>query len=217
MADGAAGSSDATRPRCAAHGATRSSGWARSPRRSRRPSSCSAATTACSTSTTRSTAHLPSTRHRRRDRRAGCSPTCPACSASRSATSGRAARARRSTTMLADLDGGRGGAPAGRRHHYATWPSRCSGEVGRTAAWGAVGARCCRSAVLDPLEHDGVRRQRRQPPFAARVLRRPVRRPRAARRPQFPGHAFAPAAELWSTTGDLGRWASFCAEPAPRC
>ncbi|HKG50007.1 MAG TPA: serine hydrolase domain-containing protein [Actinomycetales bacterium] len=33
--------------------------------------------------------------------------------------------------------------------------------------------------------------------------------------PPFPGHAFAPAAELWSTPADLARWAAFWADPDP--
>jgi CubicO group peptidase (beta-lactamase class C family) len=33
--------------------------------------------------------------------------------------------------------------------------------------------------------------------------------------PPFPGYAFAPAAELWSTPADLARWASFWADPDP--
>jgi CubicO group peptidase (beta-lactamase class C family) len=33
--------------------------------------------------------------------------------------------------------------------------------------------------------------------------------------PLFPGHAFGPAADLWSTATDLGRWAAFWADPDP--
>jgi hypothetical protein len=33
--------------------------------------------------------------------------------------------------------------------------------------------------------------------------------------PLFPGFAFAPAAELWTTSADLGRWAAFWADPDP--
>jgi CubicO group peptidase (beta-lactamase class C family) len=40
-------------------------------------------------------------------------------------------------------------------------------------------------------------------PYADRLLEEPL----------FPGHAFAPAAELWTTTRDLARWATFWADP----
>ena len=62
------------------------------------------------------------------------------------------------------------------------------------------GPRCCRTRVLDPLEMRRTSTVRRSPPFAARVLRRPLRRARCVEEPEFPGNAFAPAAELWSTT-----------------
>jgi CubicO group peptidase (beta-lactamase class C family) len=40
-------------------------------------------------------------------------------------------------------------------------------------------------------------------PYADRLLAEPL----------FPGNAFAPAAELWTTAADLGRWAAFWADP----
>jgi hypothetical protein len=40
-------------------------------------------------------------------------------------------------------------------------------------------------------------------PYADRVVAEPL----------FPGHAFAPAAELWTTSADLARWAAFWADP----
>jgi CubicO group peptidase (beta-lactamase class C family) len=42
-------------------------------------------------------------------------------------------------------------------------------------------------------------------PYADRLLAEPL----------FPGNAFAPAAELWTTAADLGRWAAFWADPVP--
>ena len=42
-------------------------------------------------------------------------------------------------------------------------------------------------------------------PYADRLLPEPL----------FPGYAFAPAAELWTTAADLARWAVFWADPDP--
>ena len=42
-------------------------------------------------------------------------------------------------------------------------------------------------------------------PYADRLIAEPL----------FPGNAFAPAAELWTTATDLARWAAFWADPQP--
>ena len=68
-----------------------------------------------------------------------------------------------------------------------------------------------RTRVLEPL---GMRRTtpRRTPPYANGYFTDPYA-DRLLAEPEFPGNAFAPAAELWSTVDDLTRWAAFIAEP----
>ena len=112
--------------------------------------------------------------------------------------------------LLAGLDEAEAVLPPGRRHHYSNLAFALLGEVVarlRGAPWAEV----LQERVLDPLE---MRRTStvRQPPFAAGYFVEPYTG-RAVEEAEFPGHGFAPAAELWSTTGDLGRWASFIAEP----
>jgi CubicO group peptidase (beta-lactamase class C family) len=99
------------------------------------------------------------------------------------------------------------------RWHYSNLAFALLGQVVarvRGATWEDVlGER-----LLEPL---GLRRTTCGPagpvargyfvdPYADRLLPEPL----------FPGHAFAPAAELWSTSADLGRWAAFWADPDPQ-
>jgi CubicO group peptidase (beta-lactamase class C family) len=67
--------------------------------------------------------------------------------------------------------------------------------------------------VLRPL---GMARTtpRRTPPYAEGYLTDPYA-DRLLAEPEFPGNAFAPAAELWTTVDDLSRWAAFLADPDP--
>lgn len=112
--------------------------------------------------------------------------------------------------LLAGLAEAEAVLPPARRHHYSNLAYALLGEVVarvRQAPWDEVLAR----RVLGPLGMNATTTRRREPyargyftdPYADRLL------PEA----EFPGHAFAPAAELWSTVDDLGRWASFVADP----
>ncbi len=100
--------------------------------------------------------------------------------------------------------------PPGRRHHYSNLAFALLGEVVsrlRHQSWDEA----LRERVLTPL---GMTRTtpRRTAPYAQGYLTDPYA-DRLLPEPEFPGNAFAPAAELWSTTGDLGRWAIFLADP----
>jgi CubicO group peptidase (beta-lactamase class C family) len=100
--------------------------------------------------------------------------------------------------------------PPARRHHYSNLAYALLGEVVarlRGQPWAEV----LQTRILDPLEMRRTTTARRGP-FAKGYFVDPYTN-QAVEEAEFPGHAFAPAAELWSTTGDLGRWASFIAEP----
>ena len=99
--------------------------------------------------------------------------------------------------------------PAG-RHHYSNLAYALLGEVVsvlRREPWEDA----LRTRVLEPL---GMRRTtpRRTPPYANGYFTDPYA-DRLLAEPEFPGNAFAPAAELWSTVDDLARWAAFIADP----
>jgi CubicO group peptidase (beta-lactamase class C family) len=96
------------------------------------------------------------------------------------------------------------------RWHYSNLAFALLGQVVAEVR-GTTWEEALRSRLLDPL---GLRRTTTAPappvargyfpdPYADRLLPEPL----------FPGHAFAPAAELWTTTADLARWAAFWAEP----
>jgi CubicO group peptidase (beta-lactamase class C family) len=100
--------------------------------------------------------------------------------------------------------------PPGRRWHYSNLAFALLGEVVarlRGSSWEDV----LQGRILDPL---GLRRTttRRSAPFAVGYFTDPYA-DRLLEEPEFPGNAFAPAGELWSTPADLGRWASFLAAP----
>jgi CubicO group peptidase (beta-lactamase class C family) len=112
--------------------------------------------------------------------------------------------------LLSGLQDAEAVLPPARRHHYSNLAFALLGEVVarlRGQPWADV----LQARVLDPLE---MRRTTtsRQAPYAAGYFIDPYTN-RAIEEAEFPGHAFAPAAELWSTTADLGRWACFIAEP----
>lgn len=112
--------------------------------------------------------------------------------------------------MIAGLEEAEAVLPPARRHHYSNLAFALLGEVVsrlRGQSW----AEALQSRVLDPLE---MRRTTtsRQTPFARGYFVDPYTE-RVREEALFPGNAFAPAAELWSTTDDLGRWARFIAEP----
>jgi CubicO group peptidase (beta-lactamase class C family) len=112
--------------------------------------------------------------------------------------------------LLSGLDDAEAVLPPARRHHYSNLAYALLGEVVarlRGQQWAEV----LQARVLDPLEMTRTTTAR-QAPYAVGYFIDPYTS-RAIEEPEFPGHAFAPAAELWSTTADLGRWASFVAEP----
>jgi CubicO group peptidase (beta-lactamase class C family) len=114
-------------------------------------------------------------------------------------------------TLLANLEQAEAVLPQHQRWHYSNLAYALLGEVVarvRGATWADVLA----EKVLLPL---GLTRTSCDPvepraagyhvdPYADRVRPEPL----------FPGQAFAPMGELWSTTTDLGRWASFLATGA---
>lgn len=99
------------------------------------------------------------------------------------------------------------------RWHYSNLAYALLGQVVaqvRGSTWSQV----LQHDILEPL---GLHRTTLEPtapaargyftdPYADRVLPEPL----------FPGRAFAPAAELWTTSADLGRWAAFWAAPDPK-
>jgi CubicO group peptidase (beta-lactamase class C family) len=112
--------------------------------------------------------------------------------------------------MLADLASAEAVLSPQQRWHYSNLAFALLGQVAATvrdASWEQL----LQERLLDPL---GLTRTTVRPtapvargyfvdPYADRLLPEPL----------FPGHAFAPAAELWTTSADLGRWAAFWAEP----
>jgi CubicO group peptidase (beta-lactamase class C family) len=112
--------------------------------------------------------------------------------------------------LLAGVDDAEAVLDPGRRWHYSNLAYALLGEVVarlRGQSW----EQALRARVLDPL---GLRRTtpRRAAPYATGYLTDPYA-DRLHEEPEFPGNAFAPAAELWTTTTDLGRWAAFLADP----
>jgi CubicO group peptidase (beta-lactamase class C family) len=112
--------------------------------------------------------------------------------------------------LLARLEEAEAVLPPARAHHYSNLAYALLGEVVsrlRRQSW----AEALQTRVLDPLGLTGTTLRRRDPyargyftdPWADRLLPEP----------EFPGNAFAPAAELWSTVDDLARWGSFLADP----
>jgi CubicO group peptidase (beta-lactamase class C family) len=112
--------------------------------------------------------------------------------------------------LLAGVEDAEAVLPPGRRHHYSNLAYALLGEVVsrlRRQSWAdALGER-----VLRPLGMDRTT-PRRVAPFAHGYLTDPYA-DRLLPEPEFPGNAFGPAADLWSTTTDLGTWAAFLADP----
>jgi CubicO group peptidase (beta-lactamase class C family) len=112
--------------------------------------------------------------------------------------------------LLAGLDEAEGVLPPATRHHYSNLAYALLGEVVarlRRQPWEDV----LQARVLAPLGLHGTT-TRRRPPYARGYFTDPYA-DRLLAEPEFPGNAFAPAAELWSTVDDLGRWAAFVADP----
>jgi CubicO group peptidase (beta-lactamase class C family) len=114
--------------------------------------------------------------------------------------------------LLAGLEHAEAVLPPGSRWHYSNLAYILLGEVVAKlcgASWEQVLA----ERILRPL---GLRRTTVRPlaPHAAGYLV-DAHADRVRAEPEFAGHAFAPAGELWSTAEDLGRWAAFLAEPPP--
>jgi CubicO group peptidase (beta-lactamase class C family) len=115
-------------------------------------------------------------------------------------------------TMLADLPDAESVLHPQERWHYSNLAFALLGQVVaqlRGTSW----EQALTEHLLEPL---GLRRTTCSPtapvargysadPYADRLLAEPL----------FPGNAFAPAAELWTTTADLARWAAFWADPVP--
>lgn len=98
------------------------------------------------------------------------------------------------------------------RWHYSNLAYALLGEAVarlRGGTWEEV----LRDRVLDPLGLDRTT-VRRTAPYARGYFTDPYA-DRLHEEPEFPGNAFAPAAELWTTVDDLGRWAAFFADPDP--
>jgi len=112
--------------------------------------------------------------------------------------------------LLAGVEHAEAVLPPSRRHHYSNLAYALLGEVvarRRGQPWSdAVDER-----VLRPLGMARTTRHRTAP-FASGYFTDPYA-DRLLPEPEFPGNAFAPAAELWSTTTDLGTWAAFLADP----
>jgi CubicO group peptidase (beta-lactamase class C family) len=113
--------------------------------------------------------------------------------------------------LLAGLADAEAVLPPARLWHYSNLAYALLGDVVarlRGAPWDEA----VRSRVLEPL---GLARTslRRQEPHAAGYLTDPYA-DRVHPEPEFPGNAFAPAGELWSTPADLARWGAFLADPA---
>ena len=112
--------------------------------------------------------------------------------------------------LLAGLEDAEAVLPPARRHHYSNLAYALLGEVVsrlRRQPW----EEALQARVLAPLGMTSTT-PRRRPPYAHGYLTDPYA-DRLLPEPEFPGNAFAPAAELWSTLEDLGRWASFIADP----
>lgn len=115
--------------------------------------------------------------------------------------------------LLAGLDEAEAVLPPARWHHYSNLAYALLGEVVarlRRATWEQVLA----DRVLGPLAMNRTT-TRRQPPYALGYFTHPYA-DRVHEEPEFPGNAFGPAADLWSTIEDLGRWAAFLADPDER-
>lgn len=113
-------------------------------------------------------------------------------------------------TLLAGLSDAEAVLSPQQRWHYSNLAYALLGQVVaecRGADWPTLVAQ----RLLNPL---GMTRTTCAP--TAPVARGYSTDPYADRlrpEPLFPGNAFAPAAELWSTTADLARWAAFWADP----
>lgn len=113
-------------------------------------------------------------------------------------------------TMLGDLPSAESVLCPQERWHYSNLAFALLGQV-VAARRGRPWAEVLDERLLEPL---GLRRTTTAP--TAPVARGYFVDPYADRlhpEPPFPGNAFAPAAELWTTVSDLARWGSFWAEP----
>jgi CubicO group peptidase (beta-lactamase class C family) len=112
--------------------------------------------------------------------------------------------------MLTDLSTAEAVLAPQERWHYSNLAFALLGQVvaaRRGAAWADV----LSERLLQPL---GLSRTTCEP--TAPVARGYFVDPYADRlhpEPLFPGYAFAPAAELWTTASDLARWGAFWADP----
>jgi hypothetical protein len=115
-------------------------------------------------------------------------------------------------TLLAGLADAEAVLPPADRWHYSNLAYALLGEVVarlRGGTWEEV----LRERLLEPLGLDRTT-VRRSAPYATGYLTDPYA-DRLHEEPEFPGNAFAPAGELWSTAADLSRWGSFLADPDP--
>lgn len=114
--------------------------------------------------------------------------------------------------LLTRLDEAEAVLAPGLAHHYSNLAYSLLGEVVarlRGQSW----EQALQRRILQPLEMTRTTARRRAPhargyfadPYADRLHEEK----------EFPGGAFAPAAELWTTVDDLARWATFLADPRP--
>ncbi|MGN6302137.1 MAG: serine hydrolase domain-containing protein [Angustibacter sp.] len=114
--------------------------------------------------------------------------------------------------LLADLARAEAVLSPQQRWHYSNLAFALLGQV-VAARRGAPWAEVLRERLLTPL---GLSRTTTEP--TAPVARGYFVDPYADRlhpEPLFPGFAFAPAAELWTTPADLAAWGAFWADPDP--
>jgi CubicO group peptidase (beta-lactamase class C family) len=113
-------------------------------------------------------------------------------------------------TLLAGFEEAEAVSPPHRRLHYSNLAFAMLGEVVARVD-GRPWEVALQSRILDPL---GMTRTTMDPvaPRAFGYLTDPYA-DRVSSEPDFPVRALSPAAQLWSTTGDLGRWAAFIAAP----
>ena len=112
--------------------------------------------------------------------------------------------------LLAGLDHAESVSPPHLRWHYSNLAYAVLGEVVARLD-GRPWEEALRVRLLEPL---GMARTSLEPtpPRAQGYLTDPYA-DRLLREPDAPTRALAPAAQLWSTTGDVARWAAFIADP----
>ncbi|MEV6843862.1 serine hydrolase domain-containing protein [Actinoplanes sp. NPDC051411] len=116
-----------------------------------------------------------------------------------------------SAGLLAELDRAERVLPNARRFHYSNLAFAVLGHLAATLR-GTTWEELVVARVLEPL---GLHSTTVDAPSSAAVGYMVDAYSDAARpEPQFPTGGVGPAAQLWSTAGDMARWASFLVSPA---